>query len=312
MSNDISYQNKDIEFKLLSETYKEKSFEAYGLHLPRIKEVLPTNLPAVMANELRMDNLFLLEDGTLALVDYEAKNKISNRIKYINYIGRLLERYFKENKKVPTIRMIVIYTGNVKTAKSIFQIGCMTLKLEQVFIRKLPKEKIYQTIKRKLKQKEPLTEQELMQLSILPLAESKKEEKQKRIREIIELANQIPTEEDQTFVLTNLWVSTDKFIDKQCAEMIRRCIQMTKVGRLLQEEYEQKTKEAFEKGERQGIEHGIQKGIQKGIQEGKQEEKINIVTMMLNDKMDIEKIIKFSGLSKEEIEKIQTNLLDTK
>ena len=39
MPEGIAYQNKDIEFKLMSETYKEKSFEAYGLKLPKIKEV---------------------------------------------------------------------------------------------------------------------------------------------------------------------------------------------------------------------------------------------------------------------------------
>lgn len=30
MPEGIAYQNKDIEFKVLSEVFKEKSFEAYG------------------------------------------------------------------------------------------------------------------------------------------------------------------------------------------------------------------------------------------------------------------------------------------
>ena len=47
MSEGIVYQNKDVEFKMISETFKEKSFAAYGLDLPKIKAVLPTNLPAV-------------------------------------------------------------------------------------------------------------------------------------------------------------------------------------------------------------------------------------------------------------------------
>ncbi len=54
MSEGIAYQNKDIEFKILSEAYRERSFEAYGLKIPRIKEVLPTDLPAVSANEMRI------------------------------------------------------------------------------------------------------------------------------------------------------------------------------------------------------------------------------------------------------------------
>ena len=114
MAKGIAYHNKDILFKILSETYKEKSFRAYGLNLPKIKEVLPTNLPYVSADEMRMDNLFLLEDDTLAIVDYESENKGSNKIKYISYIARVLERYYEDKKELPDIRLIVIYTGDVK------------------------------------------------------------------------------------------------------------------------------------------------------------------------------------------------------
>lgn len=64
MSEGIVYQNKDILFKILSQTYKEKSFAAYGIDLPPIRELLPTNLPRIAANEKSIDNLFLLEDGT--------------------------------------------------------------------------------------------------------------------------------------------------------------------------------------------------------------------------------------------------------
>ena len=41
----IVYQNKDILFKILGQTYKEKSFAAYGIDLPRIRALLPTDLP---------------------------------------------------------------------------------------------------------------------------------------------------------------------------------------------------------------------------------------------------------------------------
>lgn len=126
MPEGIAYQNKDIEFKLMSETYKEKSFEAYGLKLPKIKEVLPTNLPAVSANEMRIDNLFLLEDDTVAIVDYESEDKTSNRVKYINYIGRIMQRYDSQGIRIPELRMIVIYTGDVETAKDTWEIPCLT------------------------------------------------------------------------------------------------------------------------------------------------------------------------------------------
>ena len=67
---EIAYQNKDIFSKLIGERMKGKSFAAYGLDMPKIVSVEPTNLPDIEANELRIDNIFGLEDGTFAIVDY--------------------------------------------------------------------------------------------------------------------------------------------------------------------------------------------------------------------------------------------------
>ena len=96
--------------------------------------MLPTNLPVVFANEMRIDNVFLLEDDSIAIVDYESTDKVSNRIKYVNYIGRFLQRYYQDEQKIPDIRMIVIYTGDVERAEASFEAKCLTLSMEQVFI----------------------------------------------------------------------------------------------------------------------------------------------------------------------------------
>ena len=58
----IAYQNKDIVSKILAENFKSKSLGVYGLDLPRIVRALPTNLPEISANELRIDHIFELED----------------------------------------------------------------------------------------------------------------------------------------------------------------------------------------------------------------------------------------------------------
>lgn len=71
MSEGIAYQNKDILFKILSQTYREKSFAAYGIDIPPIRELLPTNLPKISANEKDIDNLFLLEDGIYVKEAYQ-------------------------------------------------------------------------------------------------------------------------------------------------------------------------------------------------------------------------------------------------
>ena len=81
---EIAYQNKDIFSKFMGERMRNKSFKAYGLDLPEIVRVEPTNLPTIKATELRIDNLFELADGTLAVVDYESDYDEKDKLKYTN------------------------------------------------------------------------------------------------------------------------------------------------------------------------------------------------------------------------------------
>ena len=292
MPEGIAYQNKDIEFKLMSETYKEKSFEAYGLKLPKIKEVLPTNLPAVSANEMRIDNLFLLEDDTVAIVDYESEDKTSNRVKYINYIGRIMQRYDSQGIRIPELRMIVIYTGDVETAKDTWEIPCLTLKMEQVFIHSLPDAEIYQSVKKKLENNETLSEKELMQLIILPLAKKGKEAKQKMIEQVVDLAKQIEDENTQAFVITGILVSSDKFIDRDYAKSVRRYLSMTKVFQILEEEK--------------------QEAINLAEKEGQRKSQLQIAENLIKAGADILMVMKGTGLTKDEIEEIKKNMMVAK
>ena len=60
--------------------------------------MLPTNIPSVRANELRLDNLFELVDGTIALVDYESDYKKEDKVKYLNYLTGIANRYQQEKR----------------------------------------------------------------------------------------------------------------------------------------------------------------------------------------------------------------------
>lgn len=288
MAKGIAYQNKDIEFKILSEGYKEKSFRAFGLELPRIKELLPTNLPRVSADEKRIDNLFLLEDDTIAIVDYEAEDKRSNRIKYMNYIARVLERYEKNRTKIKDLRMIVVYTGDVQKADSIMEMSCFTLRMEQVFLSKLDGEAIFDSIRVKTETKEKLTEEELMQLIILPLTDKGKEKKQNRIKQVIELAKEMEEEEQQVFVLTGILVNTNQFIDRDYAKQLRRWLSMNKVFQLFEEEKQEAVNEAVNKTRLKAQKEFAEKLIEMNL--------------------DIIQIMKATGLTRKEIEAIKEKM----
>ena len=277
-NSEITYQNKDVMSKILAENFKDKSLRVYGLDLPKIKQILPTNLPEIHVNEMRLDNLFLLEDGSVAIIDYESSVKWENNLKYVNYIVRVLERYKKEERP-KQIRMIVIYTADVEEAENEFNAGCLTLKLEQAFLSKMDSESIRNRIEKKIKNREALSDEELMEFIVLPLTYKGMEKKQEAVKDAVELAKQIEDKKEQTFILSGILVFADKIIDSETAKYIREVMRMTQVAELFLEE-----------------------GRAEGRAEGREQEKEKIIVNLHKLGMELDRIAK---VTESDIEKVK-------
>ena len=211
----IAYQNKDITSKVLAEAFKGKTFRVYGLNLPEIRAVLPTNIPAVTVKELRLDNLFKLADGTAAIVDYESDYKKADKVKYLNYLTGIANRYLDEKRDCPQLHMIVIYTGDItrKQVSAEYNVGAVKVTLEPAFLSELDSDRIFRQLKSKVEKNELLEDEDLMKFIIMPLSYRKKEEKEKKIRETVTLATHIQDRRQQIFIL---------HINETCSKLQRK------------------------------------------------------------------------------------------
>lgn len=238
VKSSIAWQNKDVSSKYFGENLKGKSFAVYGLELPEIKEVQPTNLPAIEANELRLDNLFLLKDDSLALVDCESTYADTHKIKYLNYIVRTLKRTMEQYHFPCKIRMIVIYTADIQPqqTKERMDIGCLQFQLEEAFLIQKDSEQTEARLQAKFHGDQELSEEEQMEFIILPLTYKGNEEKQACIRRCFEMAKSLEDADMQRFLLSGMLVFTDKVITKEDSKQIKEWIMMTKVGQLFLEE----------------------------------------------------------------------------
>lgn len=288
---DIAYQNKDIASKVLAENLKNKSFEVYGIHLPAIKEVLPTSLPEIAANELRIDNIFLLEDESLAIVDYESSYKPEDKIKYINYIARVLKKLFPSRKDL-RIRMIVLYTADVEKAEAVLDTGSLRLEVEQGFLTAIPTGQVYERIRKKIQAGVALDQKELMELIILPLTVKGKAAQQELLGRTVELAKGLPDERQQVFALSGILVFSDKIIRRDEAEYIRRWIMLTQVGRLFEEEKIEAVRKAIAETEERVTRRVTQENME------------NVARKLKQGNIAREKIMEFTGLSGEAIDKL--------
>lgn len=260
---DIAYQNKDISSKVTGEALVGQSLAPFGLPELQVIGLLPTNLPVVESNELRLDNLFLLSDGSLAIIDYESDYDKENFVKYINYIARVIKRYAiaKQLSDLKQIKMIVIYTADVEQAESQYDLGSLILMVESAFLLKIETMKIYQELEEKVAAGQVLSEEELMKMMILPLTVKGNPGKQEAIVKVIGLAKRLPDRTQSIRALAGILAFSDKVIDADYSKQIREEMQMTQIERMIYEE-------ASEVWRVKGLEEGRQKGLEEGRKEG--------------------------------------------
>ena len=296
----ITEQNKDVVSKLFGETMRDQSLKVYGIDVPKIVDIRPTNLPAIETNEKRMDNFYLLEDGSYALLDYESKYLIANKLKYGGYVIRLLRRLQEEKVDLCSIRIriIIIYTADVTRAQTqdTLHAGDLIISTTEGFLQDIPSEEVKKRIQGKLDANEPLDERDLMELIVLPLTYKGKDRQRQAAREAVELAKHIKDDAMQTKALAGILSFADKVIDNKLANEIRRCISMTKVGAIIAREMEESE------------ERGITRGREEGRMEGRAEERLQTIQRFIEKGFDKD-FVQSMGYSEEEYVQAEQSLL---
>ena len=120
-----------------------------------------------------------------------------------------------------------------------------------------------------------------MKLVILPLTIPGTNGKQKMLEKVVELAEQVQDNEQQIFILSGVIVASDKFINREYLEQIRRRINMTQLGQMY---------------EKEKIEYANKKN---------RELTVEMAKSMFDEGIDLVKIMKVTGLTEEELLHLQ-------
>ena len=267
-AGNIAYQNKDVASKVTGEALRGHSLTPFGLPHIKIVDVLPTNLPAIESNELRLDNLFLLEDEAIGIIDYESDYSRENFVKYLNYAARIVKRYAVQKRlsQLKKLRIIVIYTADVEAASTEYDLEGVLVRIEPAYLVNLDTRCIKQKLKDKVNRKEPLDMEEQMQLMVLPLTVKGKADKQKLILESVELAKKISDRKQRTQVLAGILTFTDKIIDEDYRSRVKEEWEMTQIGKMIFDDgYEAGKKEGEKTGENRGKKLGVKRGMDQKV-----------------------------------------------
>lgn len=291
----IAYQNKDIASKLTAELLVGNHLGPFGLPEKKVVGLLPTNLPAVESNELRLDNLFKMEDGAVAILDYESEFSRENFVKYLNYVARIMRRYANQKSldQLKKLKILVIYTADVSQAQEVYDLGGVVIQVEASYLIHQNTKEIYGRLKEKVSGGEELNVTERMELMILPLTIKGKKEKQEYIQKAIELAKKMEDRRQGAQVIAGILTFTDKILDPAYAKRVKGEIKMNLVSQMI-----------FQDGFDSGVEQGMNQGITMGITQGSAKKLIQQVCRKLQKKKSPETISEELEEELEVIEKI--------
>ena len=277
------HQGKDVSYKFLADRFKDKTFAVYGLRLPAIKDFLPTEFPTVEASDRIADHVFLLEDGSYAIVDYESDFKSEKKLEYLEYATRLYRRYFDTNKPI-RIRFIVIYTCKVKSAHSSIDAGALKLDVEEAFMTHIDGDAEFERLKVKLRNGENFTDEDIMKLIILPITQTKNEDIVGMIDNVIEFAeemrstNTLAYTDTCVFVLAAMSTALKNYVTEEQKKRIKEVIAMTSLLQDIANEKEQYGKDMLNYGEAKTYVRLVDRKIESGLSLGEACEQIGIDT----------------------------------
>ncbi len=150
---------------------------------------------------------------------------------------RVSQRLYNELRRYPQIRMLVIYTADVKRGSTnpVMDIGSNRFEITEAFLSEIDTEEVWSRITRKVQQDQSPDSKEMMELIVYPLAFESREDKQNAIGKVIGLVGMIKEDDVKRFVLKCLLVFTDKIILDEDAKRIEEALMVTKVEKIMYE-----------------------------------------------------------------------------
>ncbi|MCX4380157.1 MAG: hypothetical protein OSJ61_29095, partial [Lachnospiraceae bacterium] len=132
-----------------------------------------------------------------------------------------------------------------------------------------------------------------------PLSYRKKQEKEKRIQEAVKLAVRMQDRTQQMFTLAGILAFTDKVIDRETANKIRRAIEMTQVAMIFEEE------------KQQAVQQAVQQTIEAERKKAMDSQRQTIVKMIEKGYPTEEIMFLVSGCSKNEVDELRKKMQES-
>lgn len=266
--------------------FKDEFIPFTGIKLPKVKDIIETNVPMIEVKDRGMDLNFLLEDGTIAHIEFESDAlKEADLIRFAHYDLQLY------NQRQVKIRRIIIFSSGVAdTTIKQLDIGSVKQQHDCIFLEHdFNGDEIFGKIKERIVVGDLLTNLEKLQILLLPMMKTNQATASKRAYELTKTLEQYHNKDLAHYLIgAMVAVNYSQIKDPEKAKILE-VLEMAKPFEELYKKFEMK-------------------GRQEGIQEGRREGQLEIIQNLINKGIGIAAISDFTGLSEQEIkELLQSN-----
>lgn len=157
--------------------------------------------------------------------------------------------YFKNKRKVKTV---IIYSADIANANTYVNAGSVKYSVEAFYMSSLNGDYRLNYLKEKILNGSNLTDEDIVNLTMIPLMKSKRDKSTQTIN-CIELADKIKNSEDKSKCTTLLYALFEKFGDELSKKKFLEVISMTEIGKMI-----------YEDGKSKGEEEGLIRGKAEG------------------------------------------------
>lgn len=241
-------QHEDAVLKISMQFFAEELLPYLGIQ-GKVVSFAPTELIHLELQKLFQDFNFIMEDGTWKHFEFQSTNEGLDGLKRFRTYEAVTSYQYKVQ-----VETYVLFSGNIKNPMTKFTEGINTYRIHPIIMKHKNADELLAGLEAKLKNREPVTKEELVPLVLCPLMSGKTSQKE-RINKAYHITHRATkvSKEYISKIEAMIYAMADKFLDAIDLEKMKEEIAMTRLGQMI---WEDGLKAGEERGERRGKAEG--------------------------------------------------------
>lgn len=221
-------QNEDAALKTVMQFFAQELMPYFGI-AETVKTIEPTELISLEIKKFLQDFNFSIDDHRWIHFEFQSRNEGKKGLRRFRSYEALAS--YQHNVEITTY---VLYSGNIRNPVTELHEGINTYQVIPIIMRDKNADILIQTLQQKLEQKQTITKDDLVPLTLCSLMDGKMEQKE-RFMAAYKIISKTENVEQEMIkkIEAMMYAMADKFLNSVELHELKEVIRMTRLGQML-------------------------------------------------------------------------------